>query len=64
MKAIREKKMVGSLAWLFHVQSTGALVSPIDQLLHFPIPKSPVEGFDQQACIFIMLTLQYINPYD
>ncbi|VDB95817.1 unnamed protein product [Peniophora sp. CBMAI 1063] len=48
LQAVRAKKTVGSLAWLFYVQSTGALVSPIDQLLHFPIPKNPVAGFDKQ----------------
>ncbi|TFK70491.1 hypothetical protein BDN72DRAFT_958770 [Pluteus cervinus] len=45
VKAVREGKTIGTLAWLFHVQSTGVMTRPMDQLLHYPIPKKPIPGF-------------------
>lgn len=44
-RALDTSKTIGSLAWLFHVQHTGVLSRPLDQLLHYPIPKRPIEGF-------------------
>ncbi|PBK74517.1 hypothetical protein ARMSODRAFT_952169 [Armillaria solidipes] len=44
-KAVRAGKTIGTLAWLFNVQATGTLSRPLDQLLHYPIPRKPVEGF-------------------
>ncbi|KAF8877711.1 hypothetical protein BD779DRAFT_1677212 [Infundibulicybe gibba] len=46
LRAVRAKKTVGTLAWVWHVQSTGVLTRPVDQLLHYPIPRRPVEGFE------------------
>ncbi|SJK97533.1 uncharacterized protein ARMOST_00785 [Armillaria ostoyae] len=43
--AVRAGKTIGTLAWLFNVQATGTLSRPLDQLLHYPIPRKPVEGF-------------------
>ncbi|KAL0949407.1 hypothetical protein HGRIS_009469 [Hohenbuehelia grisea] len=45
IKAMRASKLIGSLSWLFHVQSTGIITMPTTQLLHYPIPKKPIEGF-------------------
>ncbi|KZT24310.1 hypothetical protein NEOLEDRAFT_1242555 [Neolentinus lepideus HHB14362 ss-1] len=45
-KAMKWGKTVGTLPWLFHVESIGMLTAPSDQLLHFPIPKGPVAEFD------------------
>ncbi|KAI0029197.1 hypothetical protein K488DRAFT_56969 [Vararia minispora EC-137] len=47
VQAVRDNKLVGSLAWLFHVHGIGAITAPTDQLLHFPIPRKPIENFDQ-----------------
>ncbi|KAK0225943.1 hypothetical protein IW262DRAFT_726268 [Armillaria fumosa] len=44
-KAVRAGKMIGTLAWLFNVQVTGTLSRPVDQLLHYPITRKPIEGF-------------------
>ncbi|KAK0212813.1 hypothetical protein DFS33DRAFT_1284670 [Desarmillaria ectypa] len=44
-KAARTGKTIGTLAWVFNVQATGTLSRPVDQLLHYPIPRKPVEGF-------------------
>ncbi|KAI0039891.1 hypothetical protein FA95DRAFT_1503597 [Auriscalpium vulgare] len=45
VQAVRAKKLVGSLAWLFHVEATGALSAPAGQLLHYPVPRTPIPGF-------------------
>ena len=44
-QAFRNGKTIGTLAWVFHVQSTGILSRPLDQLLHYPVPKKPIENF-------------------
>lgn len=49
IQAVRDRKLVGSLTWLFHVQNTGAMTAPTDQLVHFPIPRKKLEGFEKQA---------------
>ncbi|KAH9483371.1 PAX-interacting protein 1 [Psilocybe cubensis] len=45
VEAVRTQKLVGTLAWLFHVQSCGVLSHPLNQLLHYPVPKRRIEGF-------------------
>ncbi|KAF8888696.1 hypothetical protein CPB84DRAFT_1749431 [Gymnopilus junonius] len=49
VQAVRQAKTIGTLAWLFHVQSTGIFSRPLDQLMHYPVPKRPIEGFDQHV---------------
>ncbi|KAF9263292.1 hypothetical protein L218DRAFT_340370 [Marasmius fiardii PR-910] len=44
-QAAKMKKTIGTLQWLFHVQSTGVLSRPLDQLLHYPFPSKPIENF-------------------
>ncbi|KAG7098722.1 hypothetical protein E1B28_000635 [Marasmius oreades] len=44
-KAVKTGKTIGTLQWLFHVQSTGVLTRPLDQLLHYPYPSKPIENF-------------------
>ena len=41
-KASRLGKVIGSYIWLFHIFSTGHLISPMKQLLHYPIPRIPI----------------------
>ncbi|KAI0056886.1 hypothetical protein BV25DRAFT_1813329 [Artomyces pyxidatus] len=45
IQAMNERKLIGSLTWVFHVESTGSISPPSHQLLHYPIPKRPLEGF-------------------
>ncbi|GLB37897.1 putative regulator of Ty1 transposition protein 107 BRCT domain containing protein [Lyophyllum shimeji] len=45
VQAVRQSKTIGTLPWLFHVQSTGVLSPPMDQLLWYPIPRRPIDGF-------------------
>ena len=49
LKAVEEKKTIGTLAWLFHVQKTGVMVRPTDQILHYPVRKNKIEGFDKHV---------------
>ncbi|KDQ07132.1 hypothetical protein BOTBODRAFT_616780 [Botryobasidium botryosum FD-172 SS1] len=44
-RALKVHKTIGTLAWLFHVEQTGRLTAPVDRLLHFPVPRDPIEGF-------------------
>ncbi|KAJ4001562.1 hypothetical protein F5050DRAFT_1723266 [Lentinula boryana] len=43
--AARAGKTIASMSWIFHVLSIGILSPPMDQLLHYPIHKNPIEGF-------------------
>ncbi|CCM03482.1 uncharacterized protein FIBRA_05616 [Fibroporia radiculosa] len=45
VKAYKLNKTIGSLTWLWFVRASGTLSRPTDQLLHYPIPKKPIEGF-------------------
>ncbi|KAF8268967.1 hypothetical protein EI94DRAFT_1726344 [Lactarius quietus] len=45
VQGVNGRKLIGSLTWLFHVESTGTIGAPTAQLLHYPIPKKPIEGF-------------------
>ncbi|KLO16256.1 hypothetical protein SCHPADRAFT_901651 [Schizopora paradoxa] len=46
LKALKENKTIGSLAWLFHVQQTGTIVRPEDHLLHYPRRNQKIPNFD------------------
>ncbi|KAF8335877.1 uncharacterized protein EI90DRAFT_3287772 [Cantharellus anzutake] len=39
------EKLIGTLAWLFHVHGTGRFTSPHDHLLHMPRPIGSIPGF-------------------
>ncbi|KAJ7032738.1 hypothetical protein C8F04DRAFT_645408 [Mycena alexandri] len=47
-EAWRAGKAIGTLSWLLNAQVTGVYSSPLDQLLHFPIPPGAVAGFEEQ----------------
>ncbi|VEU23342.1 DEKNAAC104505 [Brettanomyces naardenensis] len=38
---------IGNLDWLFWMLLKRRWTSPLDKLLHYPIPKTPVEGMDE-----------------
>ncbi|KAF7376219.1 hypothetical protein MSAN_00037000 [Mycena sanguinolenta] len=40
--AFRANKIIGTLNWLLYVHATGILSSPMDQLLHYPVRKTPL----------------------
>ncbi|KAH9892440.1 hypothetical protein C8Q73DRAFT_698027 [Cubamyces lactineus] len=48
-KAYKRKLTIGTLAWLWYVRASGTLTRPADQLLHYPIPDKPAEGFSNEV---------------
>ncbi|KAI9067528.1 hypothetical protein FKP32DRAFT_1588518 [Trametes sanguinea] len=48
-KAYKNGLTIGTLAWLWYVRATGTLTRPADQLLHYPIPDKPAEGFTKEV---------------
>ncbi|KAJ3560225.1 hypothetical protein NP233_g10980 [Leucocoprinus birnbaumii] len=44
-KAFKLNKTIGTMAWLYHVESTGLMPRPVDQLLHYPIPQTLIASF-------------------
>jgi hypothetical protein len=52
-QALRNNKIIGTLAWVIHVGTVGTLISPLEHLMHYPIPDEPVDKFDRHVCIFI-----------
>ncbi|KAI0820066.1 hypothetical protein BC628DRAFT_1399403 [Trametes gibbosa] len=48
-KAYKRGMTIGTLAWLWYVRASGTLTRPADQLLHYPIPDKPAEGFGKEV---------------
>jgi hypothetical protein len=44
-QAIKTGKTVGTLMWFYYVLRVGRLTSPMDELLHYPVPRDGVTGF-------------------
>ncbi|KAH7883429.1 hypothetical protein F5I97DRAFT_1905100 [Phlebopus sp. FC_14] len=44
LKAVRASLLIGTLTWLFSVESSGTLHSPLDSLLWYPVPRGGVAG--------------------
>lgn len=44
--ASRLDKVVGNLAWLFHLMTFSAYTRPLSRLLHYPVSRTPIPGFD------------------
>ncbi|KAF2496027.1 hypothetical protein BU16DRAFT_526557 [Lophium mytilinum] len=49
IKASQAKKDVGNLSWLFHLITYNTWTSPMRRLLHYPIPKDGIPGFEDQT---------------
>ncbi|KAL4910672.1 hypothetical protein BDW74DRAFT_141588 [Aspergillus multicolor] len=45
--ASRVNKDVGNLAWLYHLMTYDTWTSPFRRLLHYPVPKTPIPGFEK-----------------
>ena len=43
-QAARASILIGTLSWLFSVESSGTLHSPLDSLLWYPTPKGGIPG--------------------
>lgn len=46
-RALEQGKVIGTLPWIFHVDQMERYCAPTDQLLHFPVPSWPIEGFPE-----------------
>lgn len=46
-RAVKMGKTIGTLLWFFHIIKIGRLTSPLDELLNYPVPREPVEGFSE-----------------
>lgn len=55
MKALGAGKTVGTLAWVFHVEASGVLSAPTDQLLHYPVPSDGISDFGPHVRLFFPL---------
>ncbi|KAL4811214.1 BRCT domain protein [Aspergillus unguis] len=45
--ASRLNKDVGNLSWLYHLTTYDTWTSPFRRLLHYPVPKTPIPGFEK-----------------
>ncbi|KAL3464757.1 BRCT domain-containing protein [Aspergillus heterothallicus] len=45
--ASRLNKDVGNLAWLYHLMTYNTWTSPCRRLLHYPVPRTPIPGFEK-----------------
>jgi hypothetical protein len=41
-KAVKQNKTIGTLLWFFFVLKVGRLTSPLDELLHYPVPRDDI----------------------
>lgn len=46
VKASKKGLTVGSLAWLYHILTSGRLESPLAHLLHYPVAKGAMPGME------------------
>ncbi|OBT83412.1 hypothetical protein VE02_07696 [Pseudogymnoascus sp. 03VT05] len=44
--ASRNGKDVGNLSWLYYLMTYNEWTSPLRRLLHYPVPRMPLEGFE------------------
>ncbi|EIN14740.1 hypothetical protein PUNSTDRAFT_140961 [Punctularia strigosozonata HHB-11173 SS5] len=58
VKAMENHKTVGNLNWVFAVSSSGTFTAPTQTLLHFPVPRVKIEGFERQ----IVTITNYTGP--
>ncbi|THH28633.1 hypothetical protein EUX98_g5551 [Antrodiella citrinella] len=47
VKAYRLNKTIGTLAWMWFVRATSRISRPTEQLLHYPVPYTPIDGFSE-----------------
>ncbi|KAJ0420154.1 BRCT domain-containing protein [Aspergillus carlsbadensis] len=45
--ASRLNKDVGNLSWLYHLMTYNTWTSPYRRLLHYPVPRTPIPGFEK-----------------
>ncbi|CAK7272428.1 regulator of Ty1 Transposition [Sporothrix epigloea] len=46
VQAAQARKTIGNLAWLFHIITNNEWCSPLRRLLHYPVPREGIPGFE------------------
>ncbi|ERT01125.1 BRCT domain protein [Sporothrix schenckii 1099-18] len=46
VRAAQAGKDIGNLAWLFHIITNNEWCSPLRRLLHYPVPRNGIPGFE------------------
>lgn len=46
IRASQEGKYVGNLSWLYHLITNNVWTSPLRRLLHYPVPRDGIPGFE------------------
>lgn len=46
-KAYAEKLEIGNLSWLYYLMTSNKWTSPLRRLLHYPLPRHGIPGFDR-----------------
>ncbi|CAK7209973.1 regulator of Ty1 Transposition [Sporothrix curviconia] len=46
VRAAQARKDIGNLAWLFHIITNNEWCSPLRRLLHYPVPREGIRGFE------------------
>ncbi|CAK7217773.1 regulator of Ty1 Transposition [Sporothrix bragantina] len=46
VRAAQAHKDIGNLAWLFHIITNNEWCSPLRRLLHYPVPRDGIRGFE------------------
>lgn len=46
VRAAQAGKDIGNLAWLFHIITNNEWCSPLRRLLHYPVPRNGIAGFE------------------
>lgn len=46
VRAAQARKDIGNLAWLFHIITNNEWCSPLRRLLHYPVPRNGIPGFE------------------
>ncbi len=72
LQAVQSGKTVATLSWFYHVIKVQRLTSPKDQLLHYPVPKDPIVGYEKQvswgsfagkfAMVKLMQSFAFLSP--
>ena len=47
VRAAQARKDIGNLAWLFHIITNNEWCSPLRRLLHYPVPREGIPGFEK-----------------
>jgi hypothetical protein len=53
-QAVKLGKTIGTLMWFFFVLKRGRLTSPMDELLHYPVPRETIPKFSEYVSTVLL----------